>query len=134
MARSRDRGRNLFGLLVLGQVVHSVEEYVGRLWEVFPPAAALTGSISADRELGFMIVNGTLIAAGAGAWVLAALQRRSVVGAVPWFFVVLTGLNAVGHLAWSAWRAEYTPGVATAPVLFLLALLLERELRRPTSM
>jgi hypothetical protein len=27
-----------FGALVLAQAAHAVEEYVGRLWESFPPA------------------------------------------------------------------------------------------------
>ncbi len=32
-----------FGALIVAQASHSVEEYVGRLWESFPPARFLTG-------------------------------------------------------------------------------------------
>jgi hypothetical protein len=31
----------VFGTLILTQAAHSVEEYLGRLWESFPPAWAL---------------------------------------------------------------------------------------------
>ena len=46
-----------FGALVLVQAAHSVEEYLGRLWESFPPAQALTGLISQDREFGFLVID-----------------------------------------------------------------------------
>ena len=35
-----------FGALVLVQAAHSVEEYLGRFWESYPPACFLTGLIS----------------------------------------------------------------------------------------
>ncbi len=53
-----------FGALVATQTAHSVEEYIGRLWESFPPARFLTGMISPDRELGFIVINITLVAFG----------------------------------------------------------------------
>jgi hypothetical protein len=44
-----------FAALVAVQALHSVEEYVGRLWAVFPPAAFITGLVSQDRRLGFIV-------------------------------------------------------------------------------
>ena len=35
-------------------------------------------------------------------------------------------LNGIGHLAWSLMVGDYTPGVATAPVLLVLAVYLAR--------
>jgi hypothetical protein len=120
--------RSLFGLLVLAQSAHSIEEYAGRLWEVFPPAVFVTGLIAADREVGFLILNVGLNLFGFAAWVWAVTRQRPIVPAVAWFFVVIETVNGVGHPLWSLRRWEYTPGVATAPVLLVLAVLLAREL------
>lgn len=53
-----------FGALVLAQAAHSLEEYMGRLWESFPPARFLTGLISQDLEQGFVVINVSLVAFG----------------------------------------------------------------------
>jgi hypothetical protein len=41
-----NRFQAVFGVLVLAQAAHSVEEYVGRLWESFPPARFVSGLTS----------------------------------------------------------------------------------------
>lgn len=41
-----------FGALVIAQATHSIEEYLGRLWDTFPPARYVTGLVSNDREWG----------------------------------------------------------------------------------
>jgi len=46
-----------FLLLVILQGLHSVEEYIGKLWEVFAPAKFLSGLVSSDLEIGFLIIN-----------------------------------------------------------------------------
>jgi hypothetical protein len=53
-----------FLALVATQAAHSVEEYVGRLYDVFPPAQFVSGLISQDRERGFVILNITLVTFG----------------------------------------------------------------------
>ena len=63
-----------FGALLFTQIAHSIEEYVGRLWESFPPARFLTGMISSDRELGFIALNSALVAFGF--WCLLFPVRR----------------------------------------------------------
>jgi hypothetical protein len=63
-----------FGALVIAQAAHSVEEYVWRLWETFPPARYLTGVVSQDREWGFIVINVTLVLCGV--WCLAFPVRR----------------------------------------------------------
>jgi hypothetical protein len=123
------RFKATFGALVLAQAAHSIEEYAGRLWESFPPARLLTGAIASDRELGFLIINVALIAFGL--WCLAWPLWRHWPSAVPLaaFWAVLEIINGAGHLLWSFGQGGYTPGVATAPVLLLLALYLWSQLR-----
>jgi Protein of unknown function with HXXEE motif len=118
-----------FGALVLAQTAHSIEEYVGRLWESFPPAAFLTGLISTDRELGFIVINCALVAFGV--WCLIWPVRREWPSAVPlaWFWIVIETINGVGHPVWSLRQGGYTPGILTAPILLMLALYLAFQMR-----
>lgn len=127
--RYSKRFRFAFAALVLAQAAHSVEEYVGRLWETFPPARFLTALIAPDREIGFLVINVSLVAFGC--WCLLWPVRRgwpSAIG-VAWFWVVIQMINGIGHPLWSLRQAAYTPGFATAPVLLAVALLLASETR-----
>lgn len=119
-----------FGALIAAQTAHSVEEYLGRLWESFPPAAFLTGLVSSDRELGFVVLNCALVAFGF--WCLFWPVRRGWPSAVAvaWFWVALETINGIGHPAWSLRQQAYTPGVLTAPILLALALYLASQLVR----
>lgn len=123
------RAQILFIWLVIAQAAHSVEEYVGRLWETFPPAQYLTGLVSADRETGFLTINVALVAFGVACIIWPVRQRWSIARGVMWFWVVIQTINGVGHPLWSVRQGAYTPGVLTAPVLLVLALLLARSLR-----
>lgn len=119
-----------FGALIASQAVHSVEEYVGRLWESFPPARVLTGLVSSNSERAFVALNVALVAFGL--WCLLWPVRRNwAIGiAVAWIWIVIEVINGVGHPLWSLVQRGYTPGVATAPVLLALAAYLAYQLRR----
>ena len=125
------RTKTAFAALVVAQAAHSVEEYVGRLWESFPPARFLTGLVSSDRELGFIIINVALVAFGL--WCLLWPVRRNWSSATGflWFWIAIETINGVGHPLWSLRQGGYTPGVLTAPVLLVLALYLAFQLREP---
>jgi hypothetical protein len=122
-----------FGMLILAQAAHSIEEYLGRLWESFPPARALTSLVSQDLERGFLGLNILLV--GFGAWCFLWPVRKGWPSAAPlaWGWVVIETINGIGHPLWSLRQGGYTPGVATAPVLLILAINLARQLlrRRP---
>ncbi len=123
-----------FGALVLAQAAHSVEEYVGRLWETFPPARFVAGLVSQDLERGFLLFNVALVAFGL--WCLAWPIRRAwpAAAVLAWVWVTIEVINGVGHPLWSLRMGGYTPGVATAPVLLVLALYLARQLRATTRL
>jgi len=42
-------------------------------------------------------------------------------------WVVVELINGIGHPSWSIMQGGYTPGVATAPLLFVLAVILTRR-------
>ena len=122
--------RRAFLALVLAQAFHSVEEYLGRLYDVFPPARFVSGLVSEDRRVGFVIFNASLVAFGL--WCFFGPIRRGRRSAPPlaWAWVLLETANGVGHVLWSAFARAYRPGLVTAPVLAALAWLLGARLRR----
>jgi hypothetical protein len=127
--RSSPRFRWTFLALVAAQAAHSVEEYLGRLWEVFPPARALTRLVSANLERGFLIVNVGLVVFGLWCWFWPVRRRWAAAIPLAWLWVGIELINGVGHPLWSLSQMRYTPGVGTAPVLLVLALLLASQLR-----
>lgn len=125
-----------FGALIVAQAAHSIEEYVGRLWESFPPAAFVSGLVSPDRELGFVVLNIALVSFGF--WCLLWPVRRGWPAApsVAWLWVVIETINGIGHPLWALRQGGYTPGVLSAPILLALALYLAfllRQVPRPES-
>jgi hypothetical protein len=119
-----------FAALVAAQAAHSIEEYAGRLWESFPPAAYLTGLVSADRELGFIIINVALAAFGVWCLLWPVGKAWASAAIFAWIWVVIETINGIGHPLWSLRQGNYTPGTLTAPILLVLALYLARQLVR----
>jgi hypothetical protein len=120
----------VFGALIVAQAVHSVEEYLGRLWESFPPARFVSGLVSEDLERGFIVANVALVSFGVWCWLWPV--RRGWRAAVPlaWAWAIVEIMNGITHPLWTLRQGGYTPGVASAPVLLVLALYLARQLRR----
>jgi hypothetical protein len=124
------RWHALFGLLVLAQAAHSVEEYLGRLWESFPPARFVSGLISQDLERGFLLANLALVGFGFWCWLWPVRRGWPAGVLLGWVWVTLEVINGFGHPFWSLRQGSYVPGTWTAPVLLILAVLLARELLR----
>ena len=124
-----NRSATTFGLLILAQAAHSIEEYAGRLWETFPPARFVAGLVSNDLRLGFLIGNVALVTFGVWCflWPVSRRWRSARAFALGWGVVEL--INGVGHPLWSVRQGGYTPGVATALLLFPLAVALLVQLR-----
>ena len=118
-----------FLALVATQAAHSIEEYIGRLYDVFPPARFVSGLISQNLQRGFVIFNVVLVSFGL--WCFIGPVRGRWPSAIPlvWFWVVIELINGIGHAVWTVAEWRYTPGVATAPLLLLLALYLAGQLR-----
>jgi hypothetical protein len=56
---------------------------------------------------------------------LSSVNERAA--RVIWFWVAIELVNGVGHPLWSLRQGGYTPGVATAPLLFVLALVVATQ-------
>jgi hypothetical protein len=118
-----------FIALVGIQAAHSVEEYLGRLYEVFPPARFVSGLLSQDLRLGFIIGNVVLLSFGLWCFFWPIHRRWRSAVAIGWLWVTIEVINGVVHPLWSLLQLSYTPGVATAPLLLISALYLARQLR-----
>ena len=117
-----------FIALICAQAAHSVEEYVGRLYEVFPPARLVSSLVSQDLERGFIIGNVVLISFGLWCFIWPIRRRWASMRVFAWLWVAIELINGTVHPLWSLFELRYTPGVATAPVLFGLAIFLSRQL------
>jgi hypothetical protein len=122
----------LFAALIATQAAHSVEEYLGRLYESFPPATFVSRLFSQDVERGFVVANALLLAVGA-VCVVQAIRQPDRAARYIWPWIIVEMINGVGHPLWSLRQGGYAPGVATAPFLFVLALLTARELQHVDS-
>ena len=122
-----------FGALILVQAAHSIEEYVGRLWESFPPTRFVTGLVSSNPERAFVALNVLLLAFGVWCFLWPVRRGWPVAVAMGWLWAVLEIVNGFGHLLWSIREGGYTPGLATAPILLVLAVYLAYQLRRANA-
>ena len=123
--------RFTFLLIALVQGLHSIEEAAGKLWEVYPPATYLSGLVSRNLKTGFIIINVSLFAVLMLTWFATFSKTISIKGWL-WLWAVLEMINGAGHTIWAIIEGGYVPGLATAPVLMILALLLARLLLKET--
>ena len=121
------RIRITFFLIVIVQTIHSIEEFYGKLWDVYAPAKFLCGLVSSNLKTGFIIINVGLFIVLMLTW-LTTFTKSNSARALLWLWTVLEFINGVGHSVWAIIERSYVPGVATAPILIILALYLARQL------
>jgi len=124
------RSERVFLHLAIAQFLHSVEEYVYRLWETFLPARLLSGLVSSDLETGFLIINVSVVLAAFASYAGPIRNQWRSATAVAWFWVCLEMINGIGHPAWSVASGAYTPGLLTSLLLLPLAAALGWRLAR----
>jgi len=122
--------RNAFLALILTQAGHSTEEYFARLYDVLAPARFISGLLFGDPRIGFVIFNVSLVAFGLWCYVGPVRHSRQSATVIAWFWVVLELLNGATHIIWAMAVGAYRPGLVTAPILMVIALILASALRR----
>jgi hypothetical protein len=130
------RSQLVFLFLILAQGAHSIEEYVTKLYEVLAPARFVSSLVSNDLAFGFLVVNAALFAFGLWCWAVPVRSGWRFARRLVWFWTILELGNGIGHMALAFSRGAYFPGLATAPLLLLLAawmavlLSIDKQLRR----
>src|SRR5262245_40413303 len=124
--KAASRVANTFGALVLAQAAHSTEESIGQLWASFPPARFVSGLVSTNLEHGFVFLNICIVAFGAWCYFWPVRGEWRIATPIIRVWSVVEMINGVVHPSWSILQGGYTPGVITAPILFVLALYLAK--------
>ena len=122
--------RVTFLLIALFQGLHSIEEYYGELWDVYPPATYICGLISSNLKNGFVIINISLFVVLMLTW-LTTFSKNSSAKPFIWLWAILELINGAGHSVWAIMERSYVPGLATAPVLLVLSLITIKLLLMP---
>ena len=123
----------MFLALILTQAGHSIEEHSTRLYDVLAPARFASSLFYDDRSIGFAIFNALLVAFGLWCFFGPVLYSTRWALNLAWFWVVLEALNDCAHIAWAASAGAYRPGLATAPILLAIALVLGWQLQHHSS-
>ena len=108
-------------LLILAQAAHSIEEYATGLYRVFAPARFVSGLISSDLSLGFLVANVALVSFGRWCWALPVRSGGPSARGFGWSSTLLELGNGSGHLILALRSGGDFPGAATVPLLLLLA-------------
>lgn len=124
------RTRRLFLALIAAQAVHSIEEILFRLYEVFAPARFVSELVNDNPAIGFAILNAVIVGLSILCYLAWIRPGAPSAGTWMWLWAVIELINGTVHVALAIVRGGYFPGVATAPILFIVALLLARELLR----
>jgi len=123
-----ERSKLLFLLLVIVQAAHSVEEYLGRLYEVFAPARYLAGLVSDDLAAGFIVINLAIFLLGAGCYLLPVRSGLRAGRVVAWSWSWVEVANGIGHVLIAASMRGYFPGALTGAALMVSAPILAASL------
>lgn len=113
-----------FGALVLLQGLHSIEEFTGKLWLVFPPANFMSGLVSSNLLTGFLIINAGFFLFGLWCWLFPVRKNDSSAGRFIRFWVLIELINGFGHPLWSLYKGSYEPGLITSLLLLITAIYL----------
>jgi hypothetical protein len=127
------RSRAAFLALMAVQAVHSVEECVFRLTDVYAPARFLAGLVSRDPAWGFALLNAVLVLFGLWCYWARVRPAHPAAAAYAWGWTVVELINGTVHTAMAVARGGYFPGLATAPLLLGLSAYLAARLRRPAT-
>ncbi len=119
-----------FPALVGAQALHSIEEYVFKFYEAFPPMRAAYRDAPVFAELSFIIFNVSLVAFGLLCYFRYVRTNRKKARPLAWLLVMIETINIAGHSLWAALTAAYNPGLLTIVLILPLTLYLAYSLAR----
>jgi hypothetical protein len=124
------RIRVAFLVLIVLQALHSVEEFILKFYEVFPPMVSLYRDAPAMARPAFVLANSLLVLAGFVCLFRWVWPARRGAEAVAWVWVGAEAFNVVAHCVWAVLIRGYNPGLVTGlgfvPVVAYLIYLLRR--------
>ena|SRR5260370_6140887 len=125
--------RATFLLLVILQAIHSVEEFIFRLYERFPPMRFLYQNAPHLAKPAFAISNALLVLIGVVCLYYWVQPARRGARLVVWIWIIIESLNVIAHLVWAALIGGYNPGLVTAVLFVPVLIYLCYSMRRISS-
>jgi Protein of unknown function with HXXEE motif len=113
-----------FLLLVAAQVAHAMEEYIFALYDVFPVVHAVSSLVGRDPGVGFIVLNSLVVSFGIWCYLIPIRSGWASARILMWLWVCLEFINGLAHPVLALRAGGYFPGVATAPLLFFLSIVL----------
>ena len=117
-----------FLVLIVLQTLHSIEEFIFKFYEVFPPMVSIYRNAPGLAQPAFILFNSILVLVGfvcLFGWVWPARRGAKT---VVWVWTGVEALNVIAHCVWAILIRGYNPGLVTGlgfvPVVVYLIYLL----------
>jgi hypothetical protein len=124
-----NRIRIAFSFLIVLQALHSIEEFVFKFYERFPPMVFLYRNAPSLASPAFIVFNSILVSAGFISLFYWVWPARRGAKTVVWVWVGIETFNVVAHCVWAIVIRGYNPGLVTGvvfvPVLTYLIYLMK---------
>ncbi|MGH9882387.1 MAG: HXXEE domain-containing protein [Pyrinomonadaceae bacterium] len=112
------------------QAIHSVEEFIFRFYERFPPMRFFYRDAPHLAKPAFAVSNALLVLIALFCFYYWVQPAKKSARAVVWIWIVIESANVVAHFVWAIFIGGYNPGLVTAilfvPVLIYLCCLMKR--------
>jgi len=132
--KMNNRIRATFLALIILQAIHSVEEFIFRFYERFPPMRFIYQDALYLARPAFVIANAFLILFGLFCFYYWLQPARKGGRTVVWVWIIIESFNVIAHFTWAVLIRAYNPGLVTAilfvPVLIYLSYLVRSARRR----
>src|SRR2546423_5244032 len=93
--------QSAFLLLVIVQAIHSVEEFIFRFYERFPPMTFIYQNAPQLARPAFAISNALLFLIGLICFYYWVQPARKAANLVVWIWIILESSNVVAHIVWA---------------------------------
>src|SRR2546423_15685569 len=110
--------QSAFLLLVIVQAIHSVEEFIFRFYERFPPMTFIYQNAPQLARPAFAISNALLILIGLICFYYWVQPARKGATAVVRIWIIIESLNVVAHIVWAALIGGDNPGLVAGVFFF----------------
>ena len=128
------RIKTAFLVMVLLQGIHSVEEYIFKLYEVFPPMQFIYQDAPESARLAFITFNLLLFLFGLACFFYDVRPAGNGAKTVIWIWIAIQLATLAAHVIWAILIGGYNPGLATAPLFVPVVIYLIYWLRRVSLM
>jgi len=136
--KMNNRIKIAFLTMISLQAVHSIEEYIFKFYEVFPPMQFIYRDAPDLAKSGFVTFNLLLFLFGIICFFYWVQPARKGARVVIWVWIAIQLATIASHAIWVMSVGDYHPGLATVPlfvpiVVFMMYLLHHAPTKPPPN-